>query len=98
MNKNQLIHAVNASVKGQKNIKMNRRGARVVVNAVLETILNAIKDEGYVVLPGFGRWKVKTSDVIQYNFKTKEKKKVTGYKAVRFKVGSRMKKAGQDNS
>src|SRR5574340_1410418 len=66
----------------------------VAVNAVLETIREALEKGDAVTLVGFGKFSVKeTAPSVRVNPKTREKIKVTARKKVKFTAGKELDEA-----
>jgi len=71
---------------------MTKKEASLAVNAVLDTIEKALKDEDSVALPGFGTFSVRErSERKGRNPQTGEEITIPAGKAVRFKAGKNLK-------
>ena len=71
---------------------MTKKDASLVVNAVLDTIEKALKNEDSVALPGFGTFSVRErSERKGRNPQTGEEITIPAGKAVRFKAGKNLK-------
>ena len=75
---------------------MSKAEAGRALDAVLEGIVEGLKNEGEVVLVGFGKFSVKTRAAREgINPATKEKITIPAKNAVTFKAGSKLKDAVQ---
>jgi len=71
---------------------MTKKEALLAVNAVLDTIEKALKNEDSVALPGFGTFSVRErSERKGRNPQTGEEITIPAGKAVRFKAGKNLK-------
>jgi len=71
---------------------MTKKEASLAVNAVLDTIEKALKNEDSVALPGFGTFSVRErSERKGRNPQTGEEITIPAGKAVRFKAGKNLK-------
>ena len=88
MNKKELIEAVYA--KGD----ITKKAAEFAVNATLDSIIEGLKKEGKVIIPGFGSFEVRSKTAREgRNPRTGEKIKIAAKRAPAFKPGKDMKEA-----
>lgn len=88
MNKTELIEVVSSKA------EITKAEAGRVVNAVFDGIIEGLKSEGKVVLPGFGSFEVrKRTARTGRNPRTGEEIKIKASKAPAFKAGKGMKDA-----
>ena len=88
MNKKELIEAVYA--KGD----ITKKEAEFAVNAVLDSIIEGLKKEGKVIIPGFGSFEVRSKTAREgRNPRTGEKIKIAAKRTPAFKPGKEMKDA-----
>lgn len=88
MNKAELIHEV------AERSKLSKRDAEEAVNAVLDSITQALVNEDKVQLVGFGSFEVKhRSERIGRNPRTKEEIPIAASKVPSFKAGKALKEA-----
>ena len=88
MNKTELVRAIAA--KSEATLK----DAELALNAVLDTIVEELKNGEKIVLPGFGSFEVKCKAArTGINPKTKEKITIAASKAPTFKAGKGLKDA-----
>jgi len=88
MNKTELISAV------AEKVGMSKKDTDLVVNAVLDTIAEAMKEGDRVQLVGFGSFEVKKrAERTGRNPKTKETIMIPASKVPTFKAGKAMKDA-----
>ena len=88
MNKTELINAV-AETSG-----LTKKDSEVALNAILDTIQNAMKSGDKVQLVGFGSFEVRErAPRIGRNPRTKEEVTIPASKAVQFKSGKVLKRA-----
>ena len=88
MNKKELIEAVYA--KGY----ITKKAAEFAVNATLDSIIEGLKKEGKVIIPGFGSFEVRSKTAREgRNPRTGEKIKIAAKRAPAFKPGKEMKEA-----
>ena len=88
MNKKELIEAVYA--KGD----ITKKEAEFAVNATLDSIIEGLKKEGKVIIPGFGSFEVRSKTAREgRNPRTGEKIKIAAKRAPAFKPGKAMKDA-----
>ena len=88
MNKKELIEAVYA--KGD----ITKKEAEFAVNAVLDSIIEGLKTEGKVIIPGFGSFEVRSKTAREgRNPRTGEKIKIAAKRTPAFKPGKEMKDA-----
>lgn len=77
-----------------KSAGTTKADAEKVVNAVIDTIQNTLKNGGSVQLVGFGTFEVKTRAAREgVNPRTKQKIKIPAKKTPSFKVGKKLKDA-----
>ena len=86
MNKTELVEVVSSKA------EITKAESGRVVNAVLDAIVSGLKDDGKVVLPGFGTFEVRsrTARVVR-NPRTGEQIKIKASKVPAFKPGKGMK-------
>ena len=88
MNKAELIHAA------AEKAGVSKKDAEAVVNAALDTIVEAMKDSEKVQLTGFGSFEVKNRpERIGRNPRTKENITIPASKVPTFKAGKAFKDA-----
>ena len=88
MNKKELIEAVYG--KGD----ITKKEAEFAVNATLDSIIEGLKKEGKVIIPGFGSFEVRSKTAREgRNPRTGEKIKIAAKRAPAFKPGKAMKDA-----
>ena len=88
MNKKELIEAVYA--KGD----ITKKEAEFAVNATLDSIIEGLKKEGKVIIPGFGSFEVRQKTAREgRNPRTGEKIKIAAKRTPAFKPGKEMKEA-----
>ena len=88
MNKKELIEAVYA--KGY----ITKKAAEFAVNATLDSIIEGLKKEGKVIIPGFGSFEVRSKTAREgRNPRTGEKIKIAAKRAPAFRPGKDMKDA-----
>ena len=88
MNKKELIEAVYG--KGD----ITKKEAEFAVNATLDSIIEGLKKEGKVIIPGFGSFEVRSKTAREgRNPRTGEKVKIAAKRAPAFKPGKAMKDA-----
>ncbi len=88
MNKKELIEAVYA--KGD----ITKKEAEFAVNATLDSIIEGLKAEGKVIIPGFGSFEVRSKTAREgRNPRTGEKIKIAAKRTPAFKPGKEMKEA-----
>ena len=88
MNKKELIEAVYA--KGD----ITKKEAEFAVNATLDSIVEGLKKEGKVIIPGFGSFEVRQKTAREgRNPRTGEKIKIAAKRTPAFKPGKEMKEA-----
>ena len=92
MNKKELIEAVYA--KGD----ITKKEAEFAVNATLDSIIEGLKKEGKVIIPGFGSFEVRSKTAREgRNPRTGEKIKIAAKRAPAFKPGKALKDAVNKN-
>jgi DNA-binding protein HU-beta len=90
MNKSGLVEAVQEIIGDD----CSKASAEKAVTAVLEGIIQGVKNDGDVQIIGFGTFSVvQRAARTGVNPKTKEKIKIPASKAVKFKAGSKLKDA-----
>ncbi len=88
MNKAELIHAA------AEKAGVSKKDAEAVVNAALDTIVEAMKDSEKVQLTGFGSFEVKNRpERVGRNPRTKENITIPASKVPTFKAGKALKDA-----
>ena len=88
MNKAELIHAA------AEKAGVSKKDAEAVVNAALDTIVEAMKDSEKVQLTGFGSFEVKNRpERVGRNPRTKENITIPASKVPTFKAGKAFKDA-----
>ncbi len=88
MNKKELIETVYATA------EMTKKEAETAVNATLDAIIEGLKKEGKVIIPGFGSFEVRTKTAREgRNPRTGEKIKIDAKRVPAFKPGKAMKDA-----
>ena len=88
MNKTELIEVVSSKA------EITKAEAGRVVNAVFDAVIDGLKGDGKVVLPGFGTFEVrKRTARVGRNPRTGEQIKIKASKAPAFKPGKGMKDA-----
>ena len=86
MNKTELIEVVSSKA------EITKAEAGRVVNAVFDAVIDGLKGDGKVVLPGFGTFEVrKRTARVGRNPRTGEQIKIKASKAPAFKPGKGMK-------
>lgn len=82
MTKSELIDTVS------ENADITKKRAKIVVNTMLETMKDALKDDDRIELRGFGSFSIREYDAREArNPRTGEKVHVEPRKSVHFKVG-----------
>ena len=88
MNKTELVEVVSSKA------EITKAEAQKVANAVLDGIVEGLKKDGKVVLPGFGSFEVRARTArVGRNPRTGEKIKIKASKVPAFKAGKGMKDA-----
>ncbi len=88
MNKTELVEVVSSKA------EITKVEAQKVVNATLDAIIEGLKKEGKVILPGFGSFEVRARTArVGRNPRTGEQIKIKASKVPAFKAGKGMKDA-----
>ncbi len=88
MNKTELVEVVSSKA------EITKAESQKVVSAVLDSIVDGLKKDGKVVLPGFGSFEVRSRTArVGRNPRTGEQIKIKASKAPAFKPGKGMKDA-----
>ena len=88
MNKTELIEVVSSKA------EITKAEAGRVVNAVFDGIIDGLKSDGKVILPGFGSFEIRNRTArVGRNPRTGEKIKIDASRAPAFKPGKTMKES-----